>query len=60
MKAVLAEGNHLRCTDIFFRRAFQKEVSFRPEQDGFLVLRSGETPVFQDAGGMDLIQGRLG
>jgi hypothetical protein len=27
-----------------------KEVSFRPEQDGFLVLRSGETPAFQDAG----------
>jgi len=24
-----------------------KEVSFRPEQDGFFVLRSGETPAFR-------------
>jgi hypothetical protein len=25
------------------------EVSFRPEQDGLFVLRSGETPAFRDA-----------
>jgi hypothetical protein len=39
------------------RKAIQKEVSFRPEQDGFIVLRSGETPVFRDAGRMDFLTG---
>jgi hypothetical protein len=34
--------------DLFFGMAFYKEVSFRPEQDGFLVLRSGGTPAFRD------------
>jgi len=42
-----------------FGSAFQQGVSFRPEQDGILVLRSGETSEFRDVGRIDLLTGRV-
>jgi len=37
----------------------KEAVSFRPEQDSFIVLRSGETPAFRDADRMNLLTGDI-